>query len=108
MAQKVSQAVYDSGKRESIPKKEKDRPKTRGCAGVYNIWIKYYNKGSESPQSKKYRCDHSKRQTRRVDGIERQRQIVVGIRHDFCRGSAQIYGKSVVIRKTVFGTDGQA
>lgn len=24
----------------------------------------------------------------------------------FCRGSAQIYGKSVVIRKTVFGTDG--
>ncbi len=40
MAQKVSQAVYDSGKRESIPKKEKDRPKTRGCAGVYNIWIK--------------------------------------------------------------------
>ncbi len=40
MAQKVSQAVYDSGKRESIPKKEKDRPKTRGCAGVYNVWIK--------------------------------------------------------------------
>ena len=64
-------------------------------------------KGARENNLKGYRRDDTQRQTGGADRAVGFREVVAGLRYHICGGTAEIHGKSVLLRETISGADGK-